>query len=967
MYNLEKVILISGTLGNGHRGVIALDILRSQDNINVVDHDSVDQVVNGSPCSGIVLSSLPESELILAVRKSKTLHPHIPLLVIVESLTDAFLLLLMDAGADDVFLADEISADAIRRKLLMLNTKRKALSSKIATSTQKQLEAILSHANMGLAMTDDRGRFLYTNQGLADLLGYDLEEMTHLGISDVEPPEAFSLERRYIEEAMRNKRDSYRMEQKLIKKDGTVIWIDLSVTVLRDEQGKLKNLIGAIVDVTEHKQAQLALINSERQLKASVDRFRNLIEHSTDVIAVEDINFNLIYISPSVYQVLGYSEHEVRSKNAESFAHPDDLEKRKEHLRRLLRDDVSLVQFKERLLRKDGSYIWVLATFSNQLDVPGVEGIVLNFKDIDQEERTARELKEAYERYELVTKATSDIIWDFNLITGEISNTDTFEKVLGHTLNEMKRNDWESYVHPEDRAYVRNLLQKTLNDPIKDQWKAQYRFIKADGNYAWVSDNATILRNVKGKAVRMIGAMSDITERREYEQSIEAQNAKLTEIAWMQSHMVRAPLANLMALLELLDDSNAEEATMLRKMVHESAGELDQVIRNIVKNAERFERTEGATAITRYGLLGEELNELYLHPALLDLATRAYSITNKKDQIVYANQAFIKMSGYEYEFLLGKAHSSLLVGPETNLETLKFMAQRESDRQPYESEIYCYSADGNPFWVRITAQPFISKQGTFNGYFYTKKDISKEKMAESTIIEKTEILAGINNELKNFTYTVSHDLKEPVNSLRALMNLLLTQANHKLDEEEKEFITRAMSSIERISSMVKALLEYSRSSNMTEPLGEVTLSSVVEEVRDALQNQIQENEASLVLKGDDLEMTLFPLQFSRILQNLVNNSLKFRSDRKPEIVISSSSTNTHWKITVADNGIGIDKEDLNKVFDLFYYKSSINRLDSHGIGLAVVKRLVEQHEGEINVSSVSGKGTTFTFTVRKRL
>ena len=435
--------------------------------------------------------------------------------------------------------------------------------------------------------------------------------------------------------------------------------------------------------------------------------------------------------------------------------------------------------------------------------------------------------------------------------------------------------------------------------------------------------------------------MSDITERIEYERSIEEQNAKLKDIAWMQSHMVRAPLANLMALIHLVADSSAEERPVIERMIQQASEELDQVIRNIVKNAERFERKEGATAITRYGLLGEELKELYLHPALLDLAPRAYTITNKHDQLIYANHAFERLSGYSFSELRGRRHSDIFIGEKTSQKTLAFMDQKENDRQPYEAEVYGYHKSGKPFWVRITAQPFISRQGTFSGYFYTKKDITNEKEAESTIIEKTEVLARINNELKNFTYTVSHDLKEPVNSLKALMNLLQVQAAEKLSKEELEFIERAISSVDRISSMVKALLEYSRSSSLNESLAIVSVQGMVEEVKQALQNIMEDSQAVVEFTGEDVEMEVYPLQCSRILQNLIQNSLKFKAENRiPEISITCNATSTHWIISVSDNGIGIALDDQEQVFDLFYHKSEISHVDSHGIGLAVVKRFV---------------------------
>jgi hypothetical protein len=154
---------------------------------------------------------------------------------------------------------------------------------------------------------------------------------------------------------------------------------------------------------------------------------------------------------------------------------------------------------------------------------------------------------------------------------------------------------WGTQVHPADLKRVETGLMEIFTDSSKGRWSAEYRFKKADGNYAHIEGNGYIIRNEAGQATKMIGVMKDITEMQEHIGAIEKQNQKLLEIAWMQSHGVRAPLAKIMGLVDLiknLPNSDFEKSQLLGHLLS-SAYELDAIVRTISEKTEHIDLKMG--------------------------------------------------------------------------------------------------------------------------------------------------------------------------------------------------------------------------------------------------------------------------------------------------------------------------------------------------------------------------------------
>ncbi|MCE6992127.1 PAS domain-containing protein [Dyadobacter sp. CY323] len=211
--------------------------------------------------------------------------------------------------------------------------------------------------------------------------------------------------------------------------------------------------------------------------------------------------------------------------------------------------------------------------------------------DLSERKQTENALRKSNERYELINKATNDATYDWDLANDHIEWGDGFVRLFGFEVDgsPYPAEKWLQQIHPADRQFTEESLDVSLADPRQLKWTAKYRFATANGLYSFVEETGYIRRNRTGKAVRMVGVLRDVTDRVRYISEIEERNKKLKEIAWMQSHVIRAPLARVMGLVDLLKNySNTEEETLeLLEHLLASANSLDEIIRDISAKTEQ--------------------------------------------------------------------------------------------------------------------------------------------------------------------------------------------------------------------------------------------------------------------------------------------------------------------------------------------------------------------------------------------
>ncbi len=237
---------------------------------------------------------------------------------------------------------------------------------------------------------------------------------------------------------------------------------------------------------------------------------------------------------------------------------------------------------------------------------------------------------------------------------------------------------------------------------------------------------------------------------------------------------------------------------------------------------------------------------------------------------------------------------------------------------------------------------------------YEKAEVKLEKLIDN--------LKASNRELEQFAYVSSHDLKEPLRMITSFLQLLQRRYADKLDEDANDFINFAVEGAKRMNNMINDLLEYSRIGTKEMEFEYLESEKILETVLTNLEPLIIENHA--IITYDPLPLIHANEQMmSQLFQNLISNAIKYHGDKDPKIHISADKGKDEYVFAVKDNGIGIDKNHLERIFTIFQRLHSREEYEGTGIGLAISLRILQKHHGTIWAESEQGKGTTFYFTI----
>ncbi|WNO08465.1 PAS domain-containing protein [Teredinibacter sp. KSP-S5-2] len=333
----------------------------------------------------------------------------------------------------------------------------------------------------------------------------------------------------------------------------------------------------------------------------------------------------------------------------------------------------------------------------------------------------------------------------------------------------------------------------------------------------------------------------------------------------------------------------------------------------------------------------------------------------------YWTPKFYELLGYENNEL----HASLsgflsLLHPEDHEEVMKAVNEHIKTGIPYDIKYRLKTKSGKYKWFRASAASSLDAVGSPRRMVGTIQDINDLKLNQDKLEKAITQLKSSNNDLEQFAYVASHDLQEPIRVISSYVQLINRRYRNTFDSDGEEFLAFIVDACKRMQTLINDLLDFSRLGRGTPEKKQVNLNEIVTNIQSFLANKIEETHA--VIKVDALPTVIAsPSQMERLFQNLIGNSLKYvKEGVPPEVRIGVEETAQSWQIFINDNGIGIDPKYFDKIFVIFQRLHAIDEYSGTGVGLAVCKRIVDSHGGEIWVDSAPGEGTTFTFTLPKK-
>jgi PAS domain S-box-containing protein len=518
--------------------------------------------------------------------------------------------------------------------------------------------------------------------------------------------------------------------------------------------------------------------------------------------------------------------------------------------------------------------------FTNKEIVIILLSIVLFRSVLNKLKKSNQDIIESKERYDIVAKATSDTIWDWKIDDDAFIWNKGIQGVFGYKKEDVGKNSnwWFERIHPEDSLKMSVRLYSFL-DYKTDKWQDEYRFQCADGSYKYVIDKGFLVKDDKGKIIRMIGAIQDVTKQKEEEQRLRLLETVITK---------------------------SNDAVMI---------------------------------------CGIKLNE------------------NSLPSIVFVNSAFEDMTGYKTSEAIGMP-LDIIFGAKSDSKQIDLLKQKIKEYQICDIETVCYKKDNTLFWINFTMIPVTNKDGEHSHWISVQRDVTELKEKEKEREQLIRELTKNNNDLKQFSYITSHNLRAPLSNLTGLLNLIddIPIENPDLKELIDGFSTSTHLLNETINDLVKVIIIKDNPAIEKE---RILIKDIFENVFNQLNFLINLHKPILKIElSEEYISNINKSYLESIFLNLMTNSIKYRSaTNQLKITITSKVINEELVISFKDNGIGIDMgRNKDKIFGL--YQRFHNHPDSKGLGLYLVKSQVESMGGNISVESKLGKGTTFTLNFK---
>lgn len=721
-------------------------------------------------------------------------------------------------------------------------------------------------------------------------------------------------------------------------------------------------------------------LEQERSLRFTNER---ILEFSRDILCSISIDGRFLQVSPACKDVLGYSPEELQGQHYDLLLVQEDRAATEQEVRLLISGDHDKASgFRTRLRHRDGHIVTISWTSEwSKAD----KALFCVGRDITDELMAETLTRERDQFFSL--SPDMFCIVDLNSYFFEMNNT--FVETLGYSREELLGRSYLMIVHADDQPAIASAVQSLTEG--QDVTELLIRVLDKSGIEHWLNINAIL------SADDLIYVVArDTTEQRKIEQKLRENEAllKMAErVAMIGGWVVdlntgKSTWSDAVCAIHELPPGHAPDVVdAIKFYIPEHRERITNAVQTCVddgipfdeelqiitaKGRQRWVRAIGHAVKDREGKISrlqgafqditasrqamEQIRRFAERQAtIFESITDAFFTVDRNWRFTYVNRRSEELLRKTRDELLG--HNLWEVFPAavgTEFDEHYRYAMETGESVSFEG--YYEPLDN---WLEISAYP--SDEGLAVYYRSIRERKEAQWKLEATMAE----LERSNRELQDFAFVASHDLQEPLRKIQAFSDRLISRSD-KLDEQEKDYLKRMQSAAGRMQNLIEDLLSYSRVTTRAKPMVSCDTATILREVMQDMETGISREQAKI---------TTAPLpstygdatQLRQVLQNLLSNAIKFHPpERTPEVTVAAEDvTDTEWTLVVHDNGIGFEERYAEKLFHPFQRLHQKDGYKGTGIGLAIVKKILDRHGAMVTVNSTPGEGTIFRIRFKR--
>lgn len=744
-------------------------------------------------------------------------------------------------------------------------------------------------------------------------------------------------------------------------------------------------------------------------------KFKALIENAFDGIVIYDPRGLVQYVSPSVKTLLGYSSADLIGRKGTDFVFEEDVEMVRDTFFALLPKPGEQATYTKRFLHKNGSVIWSEYTLTNHIKTPGIKGVVSNFRIIHEKKVAHEEAEKSRKLLSTITDNIADGIF-LGVMGGGFQYVNrAFLELSGYkTLEQLKHvKPHHLFVQTKRWSEIKNEVKRK-----KSVRNAQALFNRKGSESFWGTISLSVFKNEDQEY--FVGSVQDITAQKQTEKQLHESRNFLDNVMrtvaapiFVKDSKHRHVMFNDafcwftdLSRRELLGKTDYDffskedcdiywkiDSQVLRtgkvRLNHEKITLKDGKIKHMLTVKSRYINDEGEkfvigfiTDITEIRKREEEINILNanLMGVMESTQESIYAIDTKFRYIAFnKNHARMAKLIYGATIQSGGSSTEYLKGTEDE-KWVTAELKRALKGENFVSEQRVHQPRYRDKYVETTYNPIFNRKNVVTGVAVFVRDITQRKKSEEKLRILNDDLAAQNwklavqdedlkitldelsernFELDQLMYKTSHDLRSPLSSILGLVNLAnLDPKNHLV------YLNKIEGRIKKLDEFIRSMLNYARVNRGEIQFEEINLKELVQDcIRelDHLDN-FSAVETDVTIKHENIIFKSDPLRMRIIIGNIISNAYKYYNPAvKSRLKIEASINPMAAEIIVSDNGIGIKREHLKKIFDMFY--RATEKSQGSGLGMYIVKQAVDKLRGNIRLTSSFGKGTRIKIVV----